>query len=160
MKRLQDRCNFSCSCPSCTLPDKESKQSDERRRILMEDMNHISSNITLPHDSVFLAWLSDASLPDDHFISHSENILSLMEKEGVRFLIPQCLYFYRLARSYIALGDAKRARFWAARSLSLSVHHPFGAELRDETIEILLRPVDSFKEWNRRNFKGLSSQPS
>ncbi|KAJ7279052.1 hypothetical protein C8J57DRAFT_1502880 [Mycena rebaudengoi] len=133
---LQNQYDFECSCPSCSLPDSESSQSDDRRRLLQDDLGRLDP----ADDPDFSAWLSDASLPDDHVISRIEELVSAMESEGVQNVDFQVIHYTRLVRAYIALGDAEKAKFWASRILLASLHSVWAAEAKEWASKTMARP--------------------
>ncbi|KAJ7199568.1 hypothetical protein C8J57DRAFT_1415465 [Mycena rebaudengoi] len=142
---LQNQYDFECSCPSCSLPDSESSQSDDRRRLLQDDLGRLDP----ADDPEFSAWLSDASLPDDHVISRIEELVSAMESEGVQNVDFQVIHYTRLVRAYIALGDAEKAKFWASRILLASLHSVWAAEAKEWASKTMARP-ESDNEWGLR----------
>ena len=64
---------FVCSCPHCLDPESDAR----RRRAVVE------SNLNF-RDSKVSAWSSDLSLSDDSLVQEVEELLAMMEKEGLQ----------------------------------------------------------------------------
>ncbi|KAF7330995.1 SET-domain-containing protein [Mycena venus] len=151
MEWMSNVYDFKCTCPSCSLPDKESHKSDVIRRFLMKDLSKIIRTVSSDEggemvDLDFDAWLSDPSLPDDYFTSRCENVLGLMHRDGATNLGLCAIYYTRLMRAYVVLADEEKARHWASKAMDIM--HPVFAEVREYASGILARQRD--EEWGIR----------
>ncbi|KAJ6544146.1 hypothetical protein B0H19DRAFT_1267449 [Mycena capillaripes] len=149
VERFVTQYDFHCTCPSCSLPDEESKKSDQIRRFIVDDLEKFTGGSG--DDPEFSAWLSDPSLPDDYIIARYENIIELMNTDGCGLLPLRVLYLSQLMRTYVALGDAERARYWASKLMDMDSSHPVSAAGRESASPILAgRGPAEDEEWGIR----------
>ncbi|KAJ6483632.1 hypothetical protein C8R47DRAFT_1017770 [Mycena vitilis] len=114
LKRLANLYEFECTCPSCSLPPEESVQSDANRRQINDELEmRFATGWDI--DTEYFAWLGDPSLPDDHLVKHSAEIVRLLDQERVGFTRLQMFHCIRLMRAFSALGDEENTRRWAKR---------------------------------------------
>ena len=66
-------------------------------------------------DSALSAWIEDTSLPDNHIIAQSMEIINIMYSEGLVDRDICDAHYTRLVKAYCALKDAKNAKIWANR---------------------------------------------
>lgn len=66
-------------------------------------------------DSALSAWIEDTSLPDNHIIAQSMEIINIMYSEGLVDRDICDAHYPRLVKAYCALKDAKNAKIWANR---------------------------------------------
>jgi hypothetical protein len=152
---------FECSCPSCALPPDESLKSDENRRLLSHEFRRIYSELSKAtandpgFDAEFGAWLNDASLPDDHLLSHSREIIRLMDQERVGGTMMRVFHCMSLVRGYSALGDEKNMRYWAGRIIP--VLDPRFSFPRDLAVRVAAIP-ELEENWRRRVDRKLQAE--
>ncbi|KAJ7165832.1 hypothetical protein C8R46DRAFT_996914 [Mycena filopes] len=131
LQMLSEHYEFDCTCPLCSLPDDQAAESDTRRRLIAEDLKHLTEAVLgsedAADDAVFAAWLADRSLPDDHITAHSANIIQMMDVEFAGEPLQRIMHYMRLTRAYIALANEERAKHWTERIMS--VRDPRFAEI-------------------------------
>ncbi|KAJ7472712.1 hypothetical protein FB451DRAFT_1250461 [Mycena latifolia] len=157
MQFLEAQFDFKCACPSCSLPDDQSSQSDEIRRLIAQDMKDITFALVRAQeasqetqsDPELSAWLGDASLPDDHIIAHSERLVDMMERERVGSMLHRLIHYVRLTGAFLALGDANKARYWASRMKALMAPGSQFSEYMDYASGVMTDP-EKEEEWNAR----------
>ncbi|KAI0072495.1 SET domain-containing protein, partial [Panus rudis PR-1116 ss-1] len=113
---LLRRYKFHCVCPSCALPDDESRTSDARRaKLKLVEKKGPPSGFGYLR---FPMWLNGPG-SDNEVIDECLEAIELMEKEGVwpRNIWPPI--FERLVIAYCCLEDAKNATYWARRASAL-----------------------------------------
>ncbi|KAJ7653066.1 hypothetical protein DFH06DRAFT_1299271 [Mycena polygramma] len=114
LKKLANIYEFECSCPSCSLPPEDSMQSDLNRRQIYEELDkRFATGWDI--DTEYFQWLADPSLPDDHLVNHSAEIVRLLDQERVGWTRLRMFHCIRLMRAYSALGDKENTRRWAKR---------------------------------------------
>ncbi|KAJ7982982.1 hypothetical protein DFH06DRAFT_1172088 [Mycena polygramma] len=153
MEHLDEQYSFTCSCPSCSLPDEESRKSDAIRRSLMDDMMNIPENFSTDDsgetvDGQFVSWLSDPALSDDYITAYSEGIIEMMDKDGAGILAHRIMHLGRLMRAYIILGDEEKARHWASKTKET---HFSEEDTMRYASDILAGRGPEDKEWAIRN---------
>ena len=102
---------FTCRCPRCSLPPSEISTSDNCRQILLMTLQTNRVN----DDSALIAWINDASLPNNHIIAQSMQIIDVMYSEGLVDRDVCNAHYPRLVKAYCALKDARNAKIWAHR---------------------------------------------
>lgn len=106
--------NFTCNCPTCALPEEESKKSDAQRAIIQKTAEKDLDGFNLNGDLDILLWCMDHSQPKDKIIKRCLTMLDMMDQEGI---YPECwLYYSKLCKAYCALEDADNARLWAKKA--------------------------------------------
>ena len=114
-EHLKSSYDFTCSCPSCSLPPSEISRSDIRRNLLDKQGSRGNPN----DDSMLNTWIEDISLPDDHVISQSLKFVDIMNAEGIVDEQVCKLHYPRLSKAYCALKDVENARLWAMRAAQI-----------------------------------------
>ena len=64
-------------------------------------------------DSALNAWIDDTSLPDNHIIAQSMELINIMYFEGLVDRDICDVHYPRLVKAYCALQDARNAKIWA-----------------------------------------------
>ncbi|KAJ6551898.1 hypothetical protein B0H19DRAFT_1236908 [Mycena capillaripes] len=137
IERLADIYDFECSCPSCSLPPDKSLQSDLNRYLLHKELEKRWAS-SWDFESEYSAWLNDQSLPDDHIVKHSTEIIRLMDQERVGETRLRMFHYTRLMRAYSALGDKENTRRWARRIVPIM--EPGLSELRQWAVRWAVDP--------------------
>ncbi len=120
---LRSAYGFICNCPACAIPPSDISFRDNLRELLAETVQLDKAN----DDSVLDEWLEDRSLPDDHVIAQSMEIIEAMNAEG---LIDRDIcngHYPRLVKAYCALKDREKAKVWAER-LALTLIAIYGQD--------------------------------
>lgn len=120
---LRSAYGFICNCPACAIPPSDISFRDNLRELLAETVQLDKAN----DDSVLDEWLEDRSLPDDHVIAQSMEIIEAMNAEG---LIDRDIcngHYPRLVKAYCALKDREKAKVWAER-LALTLTAIYGQD--------------------------------
>jgi hypothetical protein len=78
-------------------------------------------------DSALNAWINDASLPDNHIIAQSIQIINVMYSEGLVDRDVCNAHYPRLVKAYCALKDTGNAKIWANR-MALTLIAIYGDE--------------------------------
>ncbi|KAH9940134.1 uncharacterized protein BXZ73DRAFT_43312 [Epithele typhae] len=104
---------FTCTCPSCSLPESVSPESDARRAFLAR---------TVTDDAALSRWARDPSLPDAMGALADRAYVRACEAEGGLFIEDAWTApIARLVKACCALEDAPGAREWARRGRELSL---------------------------------------
>lgn len=138
---MSQKYSFVCGCPCCSLPAKESRESDCRRGLLAlairgldvtdravfeswradpSVLDRIADAELDPQDEFALEqWVADRTLPDDKVINRSRTIVDLMLKEGLYNERIWPMHYSRLFKAYCALSDEDNAKEWGRRIVTL-----------------------------------------
>ncbi|CAL1698862.1 unnamed protein product [Somion occarium] len=114
---LEQSYGFKCTCRICSLPAEESRRSDARRRLLVIASTKNKSG----DDTELKAWIKDMNAPDNVIIERCKKMLDLMDQEGWYDENYWPVYFERIVKAYLALGDAENAKTWAEKAAALTI---------------------------------------
>jgi hypothetical protein len=108
-EKLRNMYDFTCSCPSCSLPPTASIESDWKRAYLARAIQVVDPN----DESELKAWIKDPLLPDSYIIDKWTTIWDMSVSEGVWLDGLWSPAIQNLCKAYCALGDRAKAAEWA-----------------------------------------------
>ncbi|KAI0076819.1 hypothetical protein K474DRAFT_1196426 [Panus rudis PR-1116 ss-1] len=103
---------FLCDCPSCSLPDSDSRVSDARRKRILQ-LTHEE----MRRDGIkILKWLASPNTPDLQLIDECKDVINLMDTERIWPAAVSSAILQRIVQAYCAIEDAENASYWARRA--------------------------------------------
>ncbi|KAG5643172.1 hypothetical protein DXG03_001376 [Asterophora parasitica] len=121
-KELQLKYSFKCDCPSCSLPDDKSAQSDARRKDLLKSRRGLTDTKDFLgiYETQLEKWVADPSIPENFLLTRSEDCLLMMEFEGVYDEGVWFMHAEILAKVLCALEKRTDAVFLAEKAAAMS----------------------------------------
>ena len=113
---LKESYDFVCICPICSLGDLESEKLDALRakaNAAAQRSKTRSMNFAL--DSV-IRWSADRSLPDDHLLTESMNVVNLLDDAQLCHLEAYSYHATILCAVHLALGNLEEAKVWGKKA--------------------------------------------